>query len=270
VAPVLLDLGGTAVLEVEGALVTHIPSPDDPEGLARACRDALGRLSPQIPVEVEWRWRPHEDWSHLWKRGLGVREITPNLFVAPSWETFSPDPGQILITLDPGMAFGTAEHATTRGCLRALAGRDLSRARLVDVGAGSGILSIAAARMGARDVLALEMDEASCETAEANLVRNGVEGLVRVLRTRVEGPGPLPEAPFQGVMANLQSRILTSLLPSFASSLEPGGWLIMSGVLREEKDEVLTAAAESGWRFLQAEVEDGWWTGVLTLPGPDG
>ena len=178
VSSVLLGLGGSAVEESKGSLVTYLPPPPELEALLESAHQRLQELSPSVNYDLTWRWQPQKDWEVLWRRGLGTRRITPRLLVVPSWEQYEPDAGEILLTLDPGVAFGTAEHATTRGCLRLLDSKVTAGSRIADVGAGSGILSSAAARLGAREVLALEMDGLACETALENVSRNGVKDRV--------------------------------------------------------------------------------------------
>jgi ribosomal protein L11 methyltransferase len=199
---------------------------------------------------------------------LGLRRITPRLLVAPSWEAAESNDEELLLVIDPGLAFGTAEHATTRGCLRMLDGIVEDGDSLADVGAGSGILSIAAARMGARGVRAFEMDPMACETARENVRRNGVEGRVVVAETLVGGGGSLPGAPFDGLVANLQTHLILPLLPAFRSSLVPGGWAILSGVFMDDEEELVPAASRHGLRLRRDDKEEGWWTGLFTGPEP--
>lgn len=259
--------------ETGNVLRTFLPPPDDVEAFLEEARRHLDSLAGGRGVELEWRWQPQEDWESLWKRGLGVRRITDRLVVAPSWEDVSPAGGDLLITLDPGMAFGTAEHPTTRGCLRLLDGRVGPGDRIADVGAGSGILSIASALLGAGDVLALEMDELACQAARSNVEANGVGDRVRVRRGEVGGPGPLPGAPYRGIVANLQRLLLLPLLASFRESLVPEGWLMVSGILLRERDEMVRDAGEAGFDLVEEDREGEWWSGVFTsLPSnrPEG
>jgi len=265
VSSVLLGLGGSAVEESEGSLLTYLPPPPELDALLESAHQRLQELSPSAKFDLSWRWQPQKDWEIFWRRGLGPRRITPRLIVVPSWEEVEPEAGEILLTLDPGMAFGTAEHATTRGCLRLLDSKVTAGSRIADVGAGSGILSIAAARFGAREVLALEMDGLACETAIENVCRNGVKDRVKVLQAQVESGALLPDAPFDGIVANLQSHLLLPLLSAFRESLAPGGWIVLSGILVEERNEILSAASAEGFIFLGDDEEDGWWTGVFRL-----
>jgi len=261
ISPVLLELGGSAVEERDGALVTYLPPPLELDSFLAEARGRLQGLVPSQDLELSWRWQPQKDWETFWRRGLGIRRITSRLVVSPSWEEAEAGEGEILIHLDPGMAFGTAEHATTRGCLRILDETITRGSRVADVGSGSGILSIAAALLGAKEVLAIEMDGTSCETALENLSDNGVGDRVTVLQATVEGEEALPKAPFDGIVANLQSHLLLPLLSAFRRSLRPEGWLVLSGILVEEKELVLSSASGKGFLFLSEDEEEGWWTG---------
>jgi ribosomal protein L11 methyltransferase len=263
ITPILLDLGGSAVQEIEGALLTYLPPPGDLEEFLRRARHRLQEELPDQELRVTHRWQPQEDWESLWRQGLGLRRITPRLLVAPSWVEVRPAPGELLITLDPGMAFGTAEHATTRGSLRALDSMVDPGSRIADVGSGSGILSIGAALLGARRILALEVDPMACETARENVVRNEVQDQVVVVQALVEGGAPIPSSPFDGIVANLQTHLLLPLLGSFHDSLSHEGWLIGSGILLEEANTVREAATRAGFRYLRGEEEEGWWTGIF-------
>lgn len=267
ISSVLLELGGSAVEETEGAFVTFLTPPPDLDSLLALARDRLRDLSPSTPFHLGWRWQAQEDWEVLWRRGLGTRRVTPRLTVTPTWEPVDPHPEELVLVLDPGMAFGTAEHATTRGCLRLLDGRVTAGSSIADVGAGSGILSIAAALLGASEVLALEMDGMACETAAENVQRNGVVDRVTVMEAQVAPGSSLPGTPFDGIVANLQSHLLIPLLSTFRTNLAPEGWLILSGVLLEERDRMLWAASQKGFVFSVGDEEDGWWTGAF-VPAP--
>ena len=260
-----MELGGGGGQETpEGFLAWFFP-PDDPHALVEGLRPTLAEVARGASVELDWRWQPQEDWDRIWREGLGHRRVTPRLLVAPSWDIPRIDPGEILVTLDPGMAFGTAEHAPTRGCLRLLDTRVEEGDRIADVGAGSAILSIAAALMGAGKVLALEMDPASCRAARENLAINGVEERVRVEEALVEAGAPLPDAPYHGIVANIQRLVLLPLLPGFRASLHSGGWLILGGILSEEGEEVEAAAREAGFTLQEIDWEEEWWSGAFYL-----
>ena len=265
----LTELGGSGVEESEEGLTTFLPPPQDLEGFLAVAEQTLREGAGAPKLHLTWSWQPHEEWETLWRRGLEPRRITERILVAPSWTPVTPSPGQLLITLDPGVAFGTAEHPTTRGCLRLLDIRVETGDRIADVGAGSGILSIAAALLGAGSVLAFEMDPLACEAAEENLLANGVEDRIEVARETVLPDHPLRGGPYQGVVANLQTSLLLPLLCSFRESLVDEGWLIASGILLEEREEVLAGAKDAGFSLEEEDGEEIWWSGAFRLSRRD-
>jgi ribosomal protein L11 methyltransferase len=262
----LLALGGWALQEEGGRLVTHVPEPGDPGAFLREAEARLRALAGDPELELEAQWQPHEDWAETWKKGLAVRRVTPRLVVTPSWETPEVEPGDIVITLDPGMAFGNAEHGTTRGCLRLLDGTLSVGDRVLDVGAGSGILAIAAARLGAREVLALEGDPWACETALENLERNGAAERVTVREGWADVASLAALGAFDGVVTNLEGGILHALLPGLSVCVRPGGWAIFSGILEPELDGLLAAATERGLSPRGVDA-DGEWRSVRLRRG---
>ena len=149
----LLGLGARSVQEVEGRLITYVAPPVDLEAFVKRAQDVLREATGLDHVTLTWGWQEHQDWSVLWRQGLGPITITDRLVVTPSWCDAEVPEGAVLVTIDPGMAFGTAEHETTRGALR-LMDRALSPGeRLLDAGCGSAILAISAALLGAHRVL---------------------------------------------------------------------------------------------------------------------
>jgi ribosomal protein L11 methyltransferase len=257
----LLALGGRAVEERDGWYLTHLGEPDDLLSfLDRARRSLEEMVGPD--VVLEHRWQDHEDWVESWKRGLRTRHVTERLVVTPSWIPYRAAEGEHVLVLDPGMAFGTAEHGTTRGCLRLL-DRVLGKGeRVVDVGAGSGILSIAAALLGAGEVVAVEGDELACEAMDENLERNDVGARVRVVSAWADRELLARHAPSDGVVANIEWHRLRPLFPWLAETVRPGGWMILSGILKEEVVEVEELASSLGLRVRGADA-DGEWRSIL-------
>ncbi|MEX2467581.1 MAG: 50S ribosomal protein L11 methyltransferase [Gemmatimonadota bacterium] len=262
----LVALGGRAVEERDGWFVTHVPEPDDPEGFEAVALARLRDTSGLDDVEVEVSWRAHEDWAETWRRGLAPRRLTERLVVRPSW-TEVPDPrdGDLVIVLDPGMAFGTAEHGTTRGCLRLLDRAVEPGDRTLDVGAGSGILSIAAVLLGASDVHAVEADPLACEAIAENIARNGVPDRVRWTARFADVAWLEAEGPVSGIVANIESGVLTPLLPGFAAAIEPGGWLILSGILDHEWPAMRQATEDRGFELVEVDADGAWRSGLFRL-----
>ena len=262
IADALLALGGRAV-QLDGPWwVTHLAEADVDTADAGSWRDRVAGYLPPGGVEVETEWQEHGDWAELWKRGLEPRRITPRLIVTPSWCTPDSRAGDLVITLDPGMAFGNAEHGTTRGCLRLLDQVVRPGSRILDVGAGSAVLSIAAALMGATDVTAIEADALAIPTAVENVRDNGVEDRVRVIEASESAQGLAARGEHDGVVANIQRGILESLLPGLAAAVRPGGWLILSGVPADEWAQMSSAAEGVGFSVRTVD-EDGEWRSGL-------
>lgn len=262
-AEALLALGGRAVQEEEGGwLVTHLEAPDDGTPDAPALVRELERSSGLTGLQVRLRRQPHEDWSELWKRGLEPRRVGRRFVVTPSWCQPEAGPDDQVLVLDPGMAFGNAEHGTTRGCLRLLEKTVRPGQRLLDVGAGSGILAIAAARLGATEVVALESDAWALEPARENVERNGVAHRVQIRQAVADVPALLALGPRDGIVANIEAGILTPLLPGFAGALAPGGWLILSGVLAHQLEDLTARARTVGLEPDEVDA-DGEWRSAL-------
>jgi ribosomal protein L11 methyltransferase len=242
-----------------------LPSHDDAGRFERRARRALAEATGLKGIEVRVAWKEHEDWAETWKRGLGVRRITGRVVVRPSWlKHVAAGPEEIVIVLDPGMAFGTAEHGTTRGCLRLLDRAVGSGERVLDVGAGSGILSVAAARLGAWEVVAIEGDPLAVEAIEENVIANGVADRVRIEGAWTEVPALLALGPVDGIVANIETGILTPLFPGLVGALRPGGWLIVSGILEAEWSGVARDLEAAGCRVLDTDIDDEWTSGLLT------
>jgi ribosomal protein L11 methyltransferase len=260
----LLALGGLSVVEESDRLTTYLVPPDDPERFVRgAGRFLADWLMDDVAPELEWRWQADEDWAVEWKRGLRPRRVSPRIVVKPTWTTWEPAEGEIVIDIDPQMAFGTGEHATTRGCLRLLDASLRPGDRVLDVGSGSGILSIAAARLGAASVVAVEPDPDANLNARENLQRGGVGERVRLIEGLADRDLLLPLAPFDVVAANILSGVIRPLLPTFREVLAPGGRLVVSGNLDRERDAVLDDAAAAGLHLEVEAPEEEWWSALL-------
>ncbi len=249
-------MGGRAVQETPESVVTHLTPPDDLDAKLSALRGRL--LARGIPdPEVTHAWQPHEAWEKLWKQGLDLRRVTDRIGVLPSWCRPEESLPEITLVIDPGMAFGTAEHATTRGSLRLLDQAVSAADRILDAGAGSAILSIAAAKLGAKRVTAVEIDPYACEAARDNVRRNEVR-VVDVVEAEIT-PGWLAAAgPFDGIVANMQTGIILPLLRPFRRVLAEDGWLIVSGVLADEWPRIQAAAAGSGLSLVSVDAEEEW------------
>ena len=270
-APLLADglmaLGGRAAEERGRWYVTYVEEPDEPDDLdafVRRARKCLTSVTGLDGIEVRVEWKAHEDWTETWRRGLVPRRVTDRIVVRPSWiDATDVGSDAIVVVLDPGMAFGTAEHGTTRGCLRLLDGVVEPGDRVLDVGAGSGILAIAAAHLGAAEVVAIEGDPLACEALEENLVRNGVTDRVRVVQGWADEASLRGCHPVSGVVANLETGILKSLSPGLTGAVEAGGWLIISGVIEDEWPNVERVLVRAGCRVVDIDADGEWRSGLF-------
>jgi len=226
--------------------------------------EALGHLQAfgLRPIgELQTRIVEESDWADAWKAYFPVMRIGRRLVIRPTWRRHRREPGDVVLALDPGMAFGTGLHPTTRLCLvgiESLADRGrLEGARVVDVGCGSGILSIAALKFGAATALGVDTDPIAVEVTSANARRNA---LVRRLRARV-GSLPTGEPAFDVVLANLIAGVLVPLAAALRDELRPGGTLLASGIFVDREAEVRAAFEENGL-VVAGRSEEGEWVAL--------
>lgn len=253
----LLALGGTSVQDHGAHLTTYVEAPADIESRIREARAALRR-------EVVWRLQDDEDWSEAWKRGLKPRRVGRHFVIAPSWTRPDVRKDDCVIVIDPEMAFGTGEHGTTRGALRFLEQVIEPGMRVLDVGTGSAILAIAAARLGATHVTAIDNDPDALLNAQDNLLRNRTGDVVRLEEGLVDGGyfARKDLAPFDAIVANVLSSVLKPLLPAFYEAARPGGFVILGGILQTESNEMIEACEAAGFTVLSEDLEDEW-CGIL-------
>jgi len=220
-----------------------------------------------------------EDWAESWKRHFKPLEIGDALLLKPSWEKRQPRKGQAVIILDPGLSFGTGHHATTGFCLRQLvevrkgrgaglgAGRE-SRASapalsLLDIGTGSGILAIAAAKLGYSPVRCFDFDPESVRVAKANAAQNDVAHLVKPVRRDLTKLPPASATLYHVVCANLIFDLLIAERDRILSRLRPDGVLVLAGILQTQFAKVERAYRQAGLKLIATEVEKEWQSGAF-------
>jgi ribosomal protein L11 methyltransferase len=241
----------------------YVPAADPfaAEAAATQVADALGHLQAfDLRGIGDLRTRiVHEaDWAEAWKTFFPVLRVGRRLVIRPTWRDHDARRGDVVIALDPGMAFGTGLHPTTRLCLAALeplaADGGLDGARVLDVGCGSGILAIASIRLGAASALGIDTDPIAIEATLANARRNR---LGRRIEAR-EGSVPTGERPFDVVVANLIAGVLVPLAPSLNAELRTGGILVASGIFVDREAEVRTAFEAAGLEPTDRSVDGDW------------
>jgi ribosomal protein L11 methyltransferase len=244
---------GQAVEERDdGILVAFAP---DEEAAAQLV-EQLGR---EVDAEVETEPRPVEstDWSTHWRDGLGRREVG-RLTIIPSWLPEAWEPGPLTIVLDPETAFGSGEHGSTRVALTLLSRLLRPGDRVLDLGSGSGILAIAAIKLGAARAIGIEIDPEANEVAARNAARNGVSDRVQFLEGDASVLAPLA-GPTDLLLSNILRSVNTTLLPVVTMALRPGGVAIFSGMEQAEAEEFRLVLSDTGFKLVQETLDAGWW-----------
>jgi ribosomal protein L11 methyltransferase len=257
---------GTLLSTAPGrSAVIALCKPEDREFLLASAEQALATAResglPVDPVTVRERQADESEWRDVWKQFFRATRVGRRFTVRPSWDPGSAPAGEFVIDLDPGRAFGTGAHPSTRLAI-ALAEnvRDATphMARFLDLGCGSGILSIAAARLWPGAVgLAIDNDPEATECSQENLERNHIESVALVTGTLEDA-----DTGFDLILANIQADVLCALAPTMASKLVPEGRAILSGVLCDQGNDVLAVYARAGFR-LGTRQDEGEWTSLL-------
>ena len=208
-----------------------------------------------------------EDWETAWKAHFNLLKIGRNMAIKPSWITYEPAPDEVMIELDPGLAFGTGYHPTTKMCLEALEDLIQPDTELLDLGTGSGILTIAAAKLGAKNVLALDVDPIAVKASRKNLKASGLLTKSSVNRTTVQqirlARGTLPhslatESSFNLVVANISAKVIQGKAQQIIDVLKPGGKLITSGFIKDQYRELKDILVGVGFSHIRTYDTDDW------------
>ena len=203
-----------------------------------------------------------EDWQDAWKEHFHPLRASRRITICPTWREYTAQEGERVIMLDPGMAFGTGHHPTTRMCIEQLDAHVARGVDVLDVGCGSGVLSIAAARLGARHVFGLEIDSVAVNVAKQNVRDNGVEHTVRVVQGTLPHTDVKP-ASYDVAVANISAKVISEFAPHLVGAVRDGGKVITSGVLLNSKDMVAQSLADAGAELEQTFV-DGDWVALVT------
>lgn len=252
----LTQKGCLGFLEEENSLTAYFTENCDMQGVVRELT-IIKALREQAGIEGLFTFRyalmPDEDWNETWKKNFVPLDVGKGFTILPPWERRSP--GRINLIIDPGMAFGTGHHETTRSCLILMEKYDglAAKERFLDLGTGSGLLAIAAAKMGYKRIIAVDTDPLATDAARLNIAINQTPNVeVR--------EGSITEAAdsFNCITANIISGVLIQLAPDIAAHLEPSGIAILSGILTEQADEVSAAMQKAGLG-IRERFQDGKW-----------
>lgn len=255
----LWDLGAEGVEEQDATTMSGGPG----EGMTRLVafmgdeensRAAMAHVTTRYESRIEYVIG--DEWRDAWKAYFKPTKVGPRLLVRPSWEEVTPEAGDVVLTMDPGRAFGSGIHESTRLLMRAIDERASKNpalmGTLLDVGCGSGILSIAALLLGAKDAIAIDIEDAAAEVTLENADANGLSGRIKASTTPV---GEI-EGTFALVLANIQAVVLVPLAREIAAKVAPGGELYLSGILKGQEDEVRAAYPE--FELIDSPTENDW------------
>lgn len=236
---------------------------DNPQGMEELIqvRQILARLKAQDPdgkygrLELEMKDVDEEDWSNAWKKYYHPVQVGEHLVVCPSWEAYDRQPDDVVLTLNPGMAFGTGTHDTTRLCMELLEKYITPQDTVLDVGCGSGILAITAALLGANKIIGCDIDEVAVKVAGENAALNGVQDRIAFhqgdLTSQVEGS-------FQIICANIVADVIIRLSEDAGRYLAKDGIFITSGIIDTREQDVLNALEQNGFQVIERRTSGGW------------
>ncbi len=248
-------------------MAIYFEEADRADEAKRLLSDAMALVGAEAEIRV--RDVPDEDWKFSYRRHFKTEVISPRLAIVPEWEEFKPAEGQQVVKLDPGLAFGTGKHETTKTCLKFIdqlasdGSVDPATAAFLDVGTGSGILSIAARKLGFADVRGFDLDPEAVTVANESAALNGVS--IPFFRGDLSGimPGNPAIAPGDVVAANVLGPVLIRFADQVSALVKPGGRIILSGILETLYAEVKAAYEARGFRELAATTLGEWRTGLF-------
>ncbi len=224
----------------------------------------LSSLWPQSIGDLQTRIVDEEDWANAWKDYYHVTHIGQRLVIRPSWRDYVPKHDEVVLELDPGMAFGTGLHPTTRMCLEQIEQRIRPGMRVLDVGTGSGILALAAAKLGAASVHCIDHSSIAVESATANAAANHLSDRITVVQGELdEARARRVAGQYDLVLANIISRVIGSIAPYLAQVLAQGGLLITSGIIQERRHEAEQPLLAAGLKLIDQAVVDDWVTLIM-------
>jgi len=201
----------------------------------------------------------NEDWEETWKKYYHAFKIGERLVIKPSWEEYTSEENEVIVNIDPGMAFGTGIHASTRFCLRFVDQYIQGGEHIIDAGCGSGILSIAAARLGAQSVFAMDIDDLAVRIARENVTLNGLDDIIEVQAGNIVEEIRGRKADM--VLANITAEVVVELVPEAARTIKAGGYIFGSGIVDSRWPGVKKALEENGFEIEQV-LQDVDWIGV--------
>ncbi|MGB7413046.1 MAG: 50S ribosomal protein L11 methyltransferase [Thermosynechococcaceae cyanobacterium] len=252
---------GTASQQIDGRLTVrgYLPKsqPVDLENIAALLRQDVAEMD-QGDLVIDWQIVPEEDWAKSWKDHWHSETIGERLMIHPAWLP-RPQTDRLVVTLNPGVAFGTGAHATTQLCLKALERQPLETdSMMADIGCGSGILSIAAVMLGAGRVYGVDTDPLAVDAASESRDLNGISPKQIQFTLGSIEQMIATEWRVDGFVCNILAEIILKLIPQFRQIMKPDAWGLLSGILVSQSSMITTALAEQGWQVAEMTQQGDW------------
>lgn len=239
-------------------LTAYFPDTDRIEETVSRIREKIQELSDfgirNDPFRVDYKLVLEEDWANSWKKYYKTMKVGERIIIKPLWEEYDAGPGELVVEMDPGMAFGTGTHETTRLCVELLQEYIQGGETVFDVGTGSGILAITAARLGAEKVLAIDLDPVAVDSAKINVNYNDLSQITVKegnLLDEAEGGADV-------IIANIIADVIIAMAPDLKRLMKPGGIFIGSGIISFREEAVREALEASGFTILQVRDDNDW------------
>lgn len=214
----------------------------------------LEMVDPNV-FQSDYKEIEESDWENEWKNYFHPFQASERFYIVPSWETVSKEENHLYIELDPGMAFGTGDHPTTSMCLKAIEKIIEPHHDVIDVGTGSGILSIAAHLLGANHIKAIDLDEMAVQVAKENFVKNHCEAVIETTTGNLLND---ESNQYDVVIANILAHVITLMVEDAYARLHSKGYFVASGIIEEKADEIETQMKQAGFKIIETQQDNGW------------